>query len=91
VSPRACIEAAARPEHLVLIAVRAPDQAEPIDFSCLAQPSLERARGARAAPWNSPLGQFLLTRLYAEGQTRGQRTAALDHYAVRRITWRVQR
>jgi hypothetical protein len=89
-SPRAEVTGTDLPEHMVVIAVIPPPQGQRIDFSFLAQPSLERVRGAAMSGGglDSPLGQLLQTALFAEGTTRGLRTT-MDNHAVRRITWNV--
>lgn len=90
---RAKVEEAAGPEHMLLLAVRAENPAEPVDFHCLAQPSLERTRGnpAIARGLDTPLGRLLRQAVFADGQTRGLGDVELGSYAVRRLTWEVVR
>jgi hypothetical protein len=88
---RARVTKAAGKEHMVLIAVRAEPDRDAADFTCLAQSSLERARGS-AGPTpglDSPLGKLLQNALFAAGETRGLDTSALESYVVRRVTWEV--
>jgi hypothetical protein len=90
-SPRAEVTPTDGPEHMVVIAVRAELQREPMNFSFLEQPSIERARGTpRTTPsLDSPLGKLLQSAMFAEGATRGLSRASIDKHAVRRLTWSV--
>jgi len=90
-SPRARVTKTEGTEHMIVIAVRAVAQQQPVDFSCLAQPSLELARGTRGAnrSLESPLGKLLQSSLFAQGRTRGLDTRVIDNHVVRRISWRV--
>jgi hypothetical protein len=58
-------------EHVVVIAVKGEGQ--PIDFTCLAQPTLEQAsemaRGGEE-PLDTPLGRLLKNSMYGQGTTR---------------------
>jgi hypothetical protein len=93
-------------EQMVVIAVKSDShRMHPIDFSFLAQPSLERARSeleqTRGATeekrvFDSPLGQLLRNALYADGTTRGlgRVTAfpgedAREAHTIRSLNWRV--
>ncbi|MCC6418852.1 MAG: caspase family protein [Gemmataceae bacterium] len=79
-------------EHMLVIAVRA--DGPPVDFTCLAQPTLERAeqaatRGAARQTLASPLGRLFQNALYARGATRGLDAEAIDNHALRLLSWRV--
>ncbi len=74
-----------------MIAVKADGQ--PVDFTCLAQPSLARAadaatRGGRA-PLATPLGRFLKHALYANGAVRGLDLVEADAPVLRLLSWTV--
>ena len=91
-------------EQMVAIAVRS-DLVHRTDFSYLAQPGLERARGdlerTRGAngaeqALESPLGKLLRNALFADGTTRGlgletshRRPGDGPAHAIRSINWRV--
>jgi hypothetical protein len=82
-------------EHVAVIAVRA--EGEPIDFTCLAQPTLERAAGDAARrgsggkqAMDSPLGRVLQKALYAQGTARGLDTGDVDTSELRLISWQVR-
>jgi hypothetical protein len=74
-------------EHLVIIATSG--QGDPLDFSWLAQPSLERARsGDNWRPsQGSPLGQLLEHAVFGAGGTRSVRTADITDVSFRCISW----
>ena len=80
-------------EHVVVIAVRGTGS-QPADFSMLAQPSLDRARGAdssRGKTLETPLGRLLKQSLYAGGRSRSLVIVreADEDCSMRLITWRV--
>jgi hypothetical protein len=72
--------------QVVAIAVRAASP--PINFSVLAQPSLEATRSApRGAP--SMLQTLLTNAMFGGGATRALASSQqVSEYAVRLITWR---
>jgi hypothetical protein len=79
-------------EHVVLIAVKGEGQ--PIDFTCLAQPKLEKAeeaatRGGGNRALASPLGGLLKKALYAQGASRGLDMVEADTQVFRLLTWSV--
>lgn len=78
-------------EHVAVIAVKG--DGPPVDFTCLAQPSLERARGVATRggqekrTLDSPLGQLFQTGFFGQGATRGLATNAFEEYALRLVSW----
>jgi len=73
-------------EQVVAIAVRAGR--EPVDFTCLEQLTLERARGSGGdTALTTPIGQLLQTAVYGQGNTRGLAAAQVDAYTVRMLPW----
>jgi hypothetical protein len=79
-------------EHVVVIAVKGEGQ--PIDFTCLAQPTLEKAeesatRGAGKKALDSPLGGLLKKALYAQGASRGLDMVEADTQVLRLLSWSV--
>ena len=81
-------------EHMVVIAVKARNDADEVDFTCLCEPTLEEAKaGTRGAPdltLDSPLGRLFQTALYAQGTTRSFSRASLDDCGIRLISFRTQ-
>jgi len=79
------------PERLLVIAVRA--QKEPIDFTALAQPTIDQARGATGGrrALDTALGRVLARYLYRETRPRAIARGELDDYALRILTWEVRR
>jgi hypothetical protein len=80
-------------EHLVVIATKAVGA--PVDFSCLAQPTLEKAKDverSRGGPTSlsSPLGQLLSYNLYGEGSARGMVTVHVDEHAIALRTFHIR-
>lgn len=78
-------------EHLVAIAVKA--NREVIDFTCLAQPSLDSLKtrgGTGPASLASPLGQLLKHAMFAEGQTRGIKRATVNAHSLQLLTWEIR-
>jgi hypothetical protein len=81
------------PDHLVVIAVEAKGQ--PIDFTCLAQPTLARARGHGRGQRSlqNPLGELLTHALYgvegghAKSATRGLEKPQIEKCAMHLLTW----
>jgi hypothetical protein len=80
-------------EHLVVIAVKSPDEGLPVDFTFLKSPTLEQARrglrGADDGSLDSPLGKLLQTGLYAQGGTRGMSVPDAKTSVIRAFNWRV--
>lgn len=74
-------------EHLVVIAMTAKPVDEPVNFSFLAQPTIERSRAVGGENMNSPLGKIFQNALYGEGNTRGFASDEIDNYVVQAITW----
>ena len=78
-------------EHLVVIAVKS--DREVVDFTCFAQPSLDalKTRGHSDDPsMTSPLGQLLKHAVFADGQTRGIKRAAVKGYSLELLTWEIK-
>ncbi len=82
-------------EHMVLIAVKAENEPLRTEFTFLAQPTIERARGAgRARGTDAPrgfdslLGEMFQNALYAQGRTRGLNPIEARNYATRLVSWR---
>ncbi len=78
-------------EHLVVIAVKA--DREVVDFTCLAQPSLQalKTRGhSDDRSLTSPLGRLLKHAVFADGQTRGIRRTAVKAYSLDLLTWEIK-
>jgi hypothetical protein len=79
-------------EHVVVIAVKGEGQ--PIDFTCLAQPTLEKAeetatRGAGKQALDSPLGGLLKKAMFAQGTSRGLDMVEADTQVLRLLSWSV--
>jgi hypothetical protein len=80
-------------EHLVVIAVEGEGQ--PVEFTGLAQPTLERAResqrsrGEQAKPFDTPLGRLLGNAVYPS-RTRGPAQDEESNYAIRMLTLQLQ-
>ncbi len=78
-------------EHLVAIVVKA--DREVVDFTSLAQPSLEtvKTRGGPArSSLDSPLGELLKYAVFAEGTTRGVKRTAVKAHRLQLLTWEVE-
>ncbi len=79
-------------ENVVILAVKGGGQ-QPLDFTFLAQPTLDRQRAAKeqgtAKALASPLGRLCQTALYGQGNTRSIRRAAVEEYSLRLMPWRV--
>jgi hypothetical protein len=78
-------------EHLVAIAVKS--DREVIDFTCLAQPSLDalKTRGHVEDPsLTSPLGLLLKHAVFSDGQTRGVKRTAVKGYSLELLTWEIK-
>lgn len=79
-------------EHLVVVAVRATGQ--PMDFTRLAQESIEQVRGsgatrsAAAGSLETPLGALLQQAMYAGGNVRGVTAAEAGDAAIEVVSWR---
>ena len=79
-------------EHVVVIAVKG--EGLPIDFTCLAQPTLEKANAATdralgSSALDSPLGGLLKNALYAQGASRGLDMGEADTQVLRLLSWSV--
>ena len=80
-------------EHVVAVAVRAEGQ--PLDFSWLAQDSIERARtrssqrGAGDLSFENPVGRLLQKAVFANGSTRGLKVVDAAGAAMRTVSWKV--
>ncbi|MFT3889988.1 MAG: hypothetical protein QM713_17740 [Arachnia sp.] len=73
-------------EHLIAIVV--PGKGEVVDFSVLAQPSIERTRGGPAM--GTPLGELLRNAVFADGTTRGfKRAPTIRQHGFQLHSWRV--
>jgi hypothetical protein len=74
-------------ENLVAVVVRGTDSL-PADFTALAQPTLEAARGAERTrgALATPLGQLLQGAMFA---APGERSASLDDYRLESFSWTV--
>src|SRR5690606_38573461 len=76
-------------EHLLVVATNG--QGQPLDFSWLAQDSLEQARSLGAAPLQAsqttPLGQLLKQSLFNPSAQRGLKLAATTDVVFRSISW----
>jgi hypothetical protein len=80
-------------EHMMVIAVKGEGQ--PVDFTCLAQPTLEKAeeaatRGSGKQVLGSPLGRLLQNAMYAQGAARGLDVVEADTQVLRLLSWSVQ-
>lgn len=78
-------------EHLVVIAVKA--DGEVVDFTVLAQPSLEAVRtrsGTDDKSLTSPLGELLKQAVFADGQSRGMKRTAVKVHCLQLLTWEIQ-
>ena len=78
-------------EHLVAIVVKA--DGEVVDFTSLAQPSLEavKTRGGRDGKnRESPLGELLKQAVFADGKTRGVKRTAIKSHRLQLLTWEVE-
>ncbi len=78
-------------EHVILIAIKA--QGPPADFSWIAQPTIERARGNNLGTrdiitFESPLGRLFQHAIYSQGTARGLPNGELDNYVIRILSWR---
>jgi hypothetical protein len=82
-------------EHMVLIAVNAEHEPIRTEFTFLAQPTIEQARGAgrvrgTGAPsgLDSVLGEMFQNALYSQGKTRGLSAIEAKNYTTRIVSWR---
>ena len=98
VTPRGEVNAdTVGPEYMLVLAVQSSDR--PVDFSALAQPTIERAREVRSTRGSggdvlaSPLGKFLAVASYTNeaspGATRGITRRLTEQCAMRRLSWEV--
>lgn len=78
-------------EHMLVIAVRSEPQRVPIDFTCLCQPSIEKAEATRGASQglDTPLGRLFQKAVFARGGTRGLDSTSVDTHTIRLISWNV--
>jgi len=76
-------------EHLVVIALKSEGQ--PVDFTWLAQSSLEQVRAVGAnrggREGDNPLDELFHKALFGTGQTRGLKTASTGNVMVQAISW----
>lgn len=77
-------------EHLVVIAMKGKPVDSPVDFSFLAQPTLERSRAAGGENLQSPLGKVLQTALYGDGNTRGFASDEVENYQIKTLSWQTR-
>jgi hypothetical protein len=77
-------------EHMMVIAVKGEGQ--PVDFTCLAQPTLERAveRSGANPALGTPLGRLLKNAVYAQGASRGLDVVEANTQVLRLLSWSVQ-
>ena len=79
-------------EHLVAVAAKVVGQ--PIDFTWLAQESLEQAPGTRSAAGggnDTPVGTLLEQALFATGNTRGVSRNDMNAVTFRVVSWQTRR
>jgi hypothetical protein len=90
-SRRASVTPSAGLEHMLVIAVRSEPQRAPVDFTCLCQPSIEKAESTRGAQHGleSPLGKLFQNAVFARGGTRGLDRTLVDTHTIRLMSWRV--
>jgi hypothetical protein len=74
-------------ENVVILAVKGSGQ-QPLDFTFLAQPTLDRER-AKESVRGTPLGRLCQTAIFGEGNTRSIRRTAVEEYSLRLMPWRV--
>ena len=79
-------------ENLVAVVVRGIE-GPPLDFTFLAQPTLEAARGAErtrgGSALASPLGRLLEHAMFASGNARSADRESLDEYRLEMFSWKV--
>jgi hypothetical protein len=79
-------------ENLVAVVVRGTE-GQPVDFTALAQPTLEAARGRERTRGGSalatPLGRLLEHAMFASGTTRSADRYTLDEYRLEMFSWNV--
>lgn len=78
-------------EHLIAIAVKS--QREVVDFTCLAQSSVDRTetRGSgEKATLNSPLGQLLDHAVFSGSPTRGLKQTSVKSHWMKLVSWETQ-
>ena len=79
-------------ENLVAVVVRGA-AGQPVDFTALAQPTLEAARGAErtrgAGALATPLGRLLERAMFASGSTRSADREIVDEYRLDMVSWNV--
>lgn len=74
-------------ERVVVIAVKHQDQA--VDFTWLAQPTIDKERKKGAGEAATPLDELLESSLYGEGNAKGVRRRDLGDYTIRAISWTI--
>lgn len=78
-------------EHLIVIGVKSSGQ--PVDFSWLAQNSLEQVRSIAQTQariersLESPLSKLLQSAVFAEGNTRGVSMKSVSNISMRVVSW----
>ncbi len=78
-------------EHLVAIVVKG--DREVVDFTSLAQPSLQMVQtrgGPASTSLNSPFGELLKYAVFAEGKTRGVKRTTVKAHRLQLLTWEVE-
>lgn len=75
-------------ENLVIIAIKASSK-EPVDFSFMAQPTLELAKDKRDKKMGaqSPLELLFETSLYGAGTTRAIKRGAVEDFSLQTVPW----
>jgi len=78
-------------EHLVVIAVKG--KGPPVEFSALAQPTIEQAKSRAGAgeegAMDSALGQLFQNALFAKGTTRSATRTQVNNYQMQLMSLRV--
>ena len=80
-------------EHVVLIAVRVKRDEQPVDFSCLEQPSILTARKIdnKGTALDSPLGRLFQHAFYGAGDRRGMTRSVAANYTMQSLSWNTSR
>jgi hypothetical protein len=75
-------------ERFVLITVTAKGGEQPMDFSCLEQPSIAKARALdKQSALDSPLGKMFQNALYGRGKERHVTMDQGIDYSLKVLTW----
>lgn len=79
-------------EHMLAVVVKAKTDQQPLDFGCLAQPTMERARGIKGSDTlDSPLGKLFQHAMYGQGKKRGLDKVDFDEYLLQAISWKTEK